>query len=140
MRRFLLNTCLLFFVPGISAQQHSADSCMNLDAAEFYLRMHAAVMPVLIDTRSWEEFRKERIKGAVLAESRESLYSITDSLDFDQPVFLYCEDDYRSPVACRILIEKGFRKLYNLEGGLIAWRASSYELDRKKLPRNPRRR
>ncbi len=135
MHKAILLACLVIFTPSVCAQPDMADSCIYLEAPEFYLGLHSSVMPVLIDTRSWKEFRRERIEGAVLAEDGDRLFEICDTLDHDHPLFVYCEDDYRSPVACRMLRERGFRNVYDLLGGLQAWKSYSYEVDRKKLKR-----
>jgi thioredoxin 1 len=120
------------------AQRQDVDSIQNLNPEEFYLKLHSENNPVLIDSRTGDDFSKERIHGAILAESKADLTSITDTLDRERPLFLYCEYNQRSPAACSLLIEKGFSNVYNLEGGLIQWRALEYELDRKKI-RNRRK-
>ena len=134
MGKTILCTCIyLFAVAVISAQEHAFDSCIVLSTDDFYLQLHSAEFPLLLDTRSKAEFRNERIKCAVLAENEKVLAEICDSLDLDRKIFLYCEYDYRSLEACRILYRKGFRNVYILDGGLKAWSSSSYGLDRKKI-------
>jgi rhodanese-related sulfurtransferase len=125
----------LFLIIPLHAQNFSGDSCRSLEVEEFYIVLNSSVVPLIIDTRIAGEFAKYRIPGAVLAESRSELNRTTDSLDRDRPIFLYCEYDERSQEACRILTERGFRNVYNLEGGLIAWRRAGYELDRKRIRR-----
>ena len=105
----------------------------SLNAEEFYLKLYSEYNPVLIDVRTPDDFLKERIPGAILAETRSDLTSIADTIDGDRPLFLYCEYNQRSTAACSLLVEKGFRNVYNLEGGLIQWRLLEYELDKKKI-------
>ena len=134
MIRVYLNIGLLFlFILPANSQQMSSDTCILLEASDFYTQLHSSVLPLLLDLRTREDFKKERIAGAVLAESKEILLNIADTLDIDQPVLLYCEFGYRSSEACSTLKEKGFRFVYNLRGGLVSWRASGFELDRKNL-------
>ncbi len=116
----------------LQSPAQDVSACRNLNADEFYIRMHSSQNPLLIDTRTAREFRKERIPGAILAGSVSDLEKMADSLDLDQPIFLYCEKDNRSPVACSLLCEKGFRNVYNLREGLIAWRKTSYPMERRK--------
>jgi rhodanese-related sulfurtransferase len=134
MERLLLYSFLcLIPVAGISAQVAQADTCISLSADNFYLQLYDAGYPLLLDTRSRREFRKERIKGSVLAENRGKLDHICDTLDLDREIFIYCKHDYRSLEACEILMGKGFRKVYCLSGGLISWKLASYDVETKIL-------
>jgi len=49
-----------------------------------------------------------------------------DSLpaDKDQPIYLYCRSDSMGHTAARTLLDLGYTRVYNLEGGYIAWRAA----------------
>jgi rhodanese-related sulfurtransferase len=123
----------------VLAQDVKPVHCRLLDVTEFYIRLNSNAHPLVIDTRTWHEFRKERIPGALLAESRAQLKEISDTVDRDRAVFIYCEEDYRSSTACEMLIEQGFRNVFDLEGGLIEWRLSGYELDREKIRRRRKR-
>jgi rhodanese-related sulfurtransferase len=39
----------------------------------------------------------------------------------DKPLVVYCAKGGRSAQACAFLAAKGFKELYNLEGGIEAW-------------------
>jgi rhodanese-related sulfurtransferase len=121
----------------VQAQDVAKDSCRRLEAEDFYIRMHSCPYPLVLDIRSYREFRRERLPGAILVESRAELEKMSDSLDRDQPLFLYCENDNRSQVACRMLCGMEFRNVYDLRGGLEAWRLNPYPLDRKKIRKKP---
>jgi rhodanese-related sulfurtransferase len=123
----------------VRAQEVAGDSCRHLEVEDFYIRMHSCLYPLVLDTRSYREFRRERLPGAILMESRAELEKMADSLDRDQPLFLYCENDNRSLVACRMLWGMGFRNVYDLKGGLDAWKLTSYSLDRERIRKKPRR-
>jgi sulfur-carrier protein adenylyltransferase/sulfurtransferase len=45
-----------------------------------------------------------------------------DELDPDDPVVLYCRTGGRSQWAAERLVENGHRKVWNLAGGVMAWR------------------
>jgi rhodanese-related sulfurtransferase len=137
MKRFAFLCCML---PGILSPvnaQDTADSVYtDLNPEDFYILMNSTDNHVLIDTRTYREYRRERIQGAVLAADSRALTQLTEDLDFEQPLLVYCSDNYRSQDACRILVEKGFTKVYNLLGGLREWKLRGFETDRKRLPRN----
>lgn len=138
MMRFWALIFIQVLAAGALAQRSPCDQCFHLDPDKFYLKLHSAKISLLIDTRPEEEFSKERIPGSVHAFSRDKLLEITDSLNRQHPIFLYCENDQRSRIACAVLNDRGFRKVYNLEGGLVAWRLTSYAMDRKRIKKKSR--
>jgi rhodanese-related sulfurtransferase len=77
---------------------------------------------LILDVRLPFEFRGRRIRNAINVPSQRHLNEMADTLGTDYYLFLYCTDGYRSKKAAEILYERGFRRLYNLEGGIVAWR------------------
>jgi rhodanese-related sulfurtransferase len=126
---------LLLLNVGLYAQKSIPDSCRNLEPAEFYIGLNTSALPLLIDVRTFDEYRKDRIPGAILVETRAELNEMCDSLDFERPLFLYCEYDDRSQTVCRILSKKGFRNVNNLKGGMLEWRKSPYGIEKKRIRR-----
>jgi rhodanese-related sulfurtransferase len=51
-----------------------------------------------------------------------------EKLDKTKPVFVYCKRGGRSAGAAEILKEKGFTKVYNLDGGITAWTEEGQEV------------
>jgi rhodanese-related sulfurtransferase len=43
-------------------------------------------------------------------------------LDKDKAYFVYCRSGNRSAFLCDFMARQGFKDLYNLDGGVIAWR------------------
>lgn len=41
-----------------------------------------------------------------------------------KPVFVYCAGGVRSGKASKLMAELGFTSIYNLDGGIKAWKAS----------------
>ncbi len=136
IRLAVLCCALLSISPVVTSQKAPDTSYTDLHPEEFYILMESADNHIIIDTRSRKEYRKERIPGAVLAADRESLIQLTKYLDFDQPLLVYCSDNYRSQDACRILAEKGFRNVYNLLGGMTEWKIIGFAINKKRPPTN----
>jgi rhodanese-related sulfurtransferase len=128
---------LTFFImcAALGSQESQDETCKFLSPQEYYIKMHSSVVPLIIDTRIWKDYRRDRIPGARLAESVAVLESIVDSFDLEQEIFLYCSDYQRSSVACSILVAKGYINVYNIEGGMIAWKLEGYELDTRRIRR-----
>jgi rhodanese-related sulfurtransferase len=81
----------------------------------------------LLDVRRPDEVAQGMIPNArhvVL----DALPANADALPKDQPLIVYCAKGGRSAQACAFLAAKGFRDLYNLEGGIEAWRKEGGEL------------
>jgi rhodanese-related sulfurtransferase len=43
-------------------------------------------------------------------------------LDKTKPVILYCKSGKRSKASSIILLEAGFEKVYDLDGGILEWK------------------
>ncbi|MDO4777366.1 MAG: rhodanese-like domain-containing protein [Cardiobacteriaceae bacterium] len=79
-----------------------------------------AAADVLIDVRTPEEYNAGHLEPAFLLPVQhldEGIAAIAP--DLDEPVYLYCRSGNRSEVARRLLVEKGYRHVYNL-GGMTA--------------------
>ncbi len=133
---------LLFFmlysvnILSLLAQDAAVYKPGLLSPEDFYIGMKSADVPLIIDARTWTEYRKDRIPGARLAESSAILKSIVDSFDMEQAIFVYCDDNQRSTTACSFLRDWGYRNVYELAGGMIAWKLVSYEIDTEKIKRD----
>ena len=102
---------------------HGARPLMT--AQELLERQRAGEPTVIIDTRASESYEKSHIEGAVsipLAELRKS----ADSLDRDAVTVTYCNKGVTGNAAQNLLLNRGFRRVYNLSGGM-----NQYTLVRK---------
>jgi len=79
---------------------------------------------ILLDVRTKKEFEKGTLKGAVNIPL-DSLRDRLDELDRDKPVYVFCRIGQRGYIASRILMQKGFREVYNLSGGYRLYRMVS---------------
>ena len=87
---------------------------------ELKRKMDAGEPFELIDVREPFEYDIARIDGAKLIP----LGEITERLDElagEQPIIVHCHSGKRSAQAARLLQQRGFINVYNLEGGIDAW-------------------
>ncbi|MCK5822944.1 MAG: rhodanese-like domain-containing protein [Bacteroidales bacterium] len=105
----------------------------NLSAKEFCVFMSADKNSVLIDVSTRKEYKESHITNSFLAENSKKLFVITDTLDFEQAIFVYCEYGDRSKQACKLLIDRGFVHVFNLKKGLVEWEKSGYKIDSTKI-------
>ncbi len=71
---------------------------------------------ILLDVRSQMEYAEWSIPGAINIPLRE-LRSRLHELKKDQPIYVYCRVGFRSYLAYRILLQKGFENIAMLAGG-----------------------
>src|SRR5881396_1468567 len=76
----------------------------------------------LIDVRETFEYEIARIDGAKLIPLRE-IAERADELQREGPIVIHCHSGQRSAQAVRLLQQRGFANVYNLEGGIDAWSA-----------------
>lgn len=118
---------------SLMAQEVDKNASQLLSPEEFYLGINSADVPLVIDVRTWKEYRKDRLQGARLTESSENLKAVVDSFDKEQPIFVYCNDNQRSSAACSFLKDWGYTNVSELAGGMSAWKLASYEIDTEKV-------
>jgi rhodanese-related sulfurtransferase len=76
---------------------------------------------LIFDARESTEYEVSHIPGATLLGYKNPNWDITDSLQKDKPIVVYCSIGYRSEKIGEILQEKGFTKVYNLYGSIFEW-------------------
>jgi sulfur-carrier protein adenylyltransferase/sulfurtransferase len=92
----------------------------EISAHELKRRMDAGEPFELIDVREPFEYEIARIEGAKLIPLGEIAERL-DELESEQPIVVHCHSGKRSAQAVRLLQQRGFAKVYNLEGGIDAW-------------------
>tara|TARA_B100000925_G_scaffold283722_1_gene257900 strand:+ start:124 stop:501 length:378 start_codon:yes stop_codon:yes gene_type:complete len=78
---------------------------------------------ILIDVRTPMEFSQGHIQGSVNVDFKEEkdFQNYFENLDKSETIFLYCRSGNRSRKSAEKLIDLGFNKIYDLDGGFIEW-------------------
>jgi len=90
----------------------------------------ASAGPVLIDVRSAEEFAAGHIPGALNIPYQEIAERISE-VEAPNGVALYCMKGPRAKRGEAALLEAGYGPIYHVEGGLSAWQAAGYDVERE---------
>jgi rhodanese-related sulfurtransferase len=90
-------------------------------------RLAAGQMLALFDLRSPALVKQESIPGAHLLKLEDLQNNVFPDLPKDTPVYLVCERGAISELAALYLETAGFTEVYNLAGGMIAWRKAGRE-------------
>jgi len=75
---------------------------------------------IIVDIRDDASFDEAHIPGAVNIPLNELGYRWF-SLDKSKDIIVYCFTGVASEVACQILVNAGFKDVYNMTGGIKAW-------------------
>ncbi|WP_079509707.1 rhodanese-like domain-containing protein [Mesobacillus jeotgali] len=75
----------------------------------------------VLDVRTPDEFAAGHIPGAKLVPLQ-VLDSMLSELDEEQEYLVVCRSGNRSTEASQILAKKGFKKIYNMTGGMNEWK------------------
>ena len=81
---------------------------------------------VLLDVRDKSEYQEGSLPGAVslpysqIVEDRAKLEKYRQ-----RPVVVFCKNGQQGARTCSILRKQGFENIYNLDGGLLAWRTAN---------------
>jgi rhodanese-related sulfurtransferase len=82
----------------------------------------------LIDVREPNEWERDHLANATLIPLAK-LMQQPGALTEDNVIF-YCEMGQRSAVACEFAASVGLERVYNLEGGMTAWRQLGYPVEK----------
>lgn len=78
----------------------------------------------LIDVRTADEYARGHIKHAVNIDVLQSARFKEEVKNYDhsEPIYVYCQSGGRSAKAAEQLLEMGFIRIYDLEGGYLNWK------------------
>jgi rhodanese-related sulfurtransferase len=135
MKTLILSILLFTATCQIFSQVPDSLKFKSLDPYYFHLNYLKEEKVLLIDVREFFEYKKSRIKDAVNIPSSGNLEFATDTINKEHHIFLYCTTGYRSKRVALKFYDYGFRNLYNLEGGISAWKKEGYAVERKRVKR-----
>ena len=78
---------------------------------------------MIIDVRRYSEFKENKIPNAINIPVEELEWEIEELKENkDKPILVYCKAGHKSALACQMLEEECFTKLYNLGQGLLGYK------------------
>ena len=120
MRRLAVLLALALTLAACGGTQTAEPTLVDARAAQELVTSDPEV--VLLDIRTTEEVSAGAIPGARMID----FYSPTfradiDTLDRDATYLVYCRSGNRSAQATQLMADLGFKDVYELEGGVLAW-------------------
>lgn len=114
MKKILAAILILLIISGKAYSQTS----VKLSPQEFQQKIESGNVQ-LVDVRTAEEYTEGHIPHAMLANWKDmkAFRKTARKLDKKLPVLVYCKSGNRSKAASEWLLKKGFKEVYELEGG-----------------------
>jgi len=100
----------------------------SLSPQDFNNKLKNTPNAILLDVRSESEVKEGALPNAQNIAYDDSFSNKLGGLSKESPIFVYCAAGKRSAKAAEILKEKGFKEVYQLKGGLNAWREAKLPL------------
>lgn len=100
---------------------------MNISVEELKQIIDFGEKITLIDVRTPQELTRGKINGAINIPLDFLESEIENKVkDKNTNVYLYCLSGARSLIAEQIMERKGYKNVFNVLSGLLAWRAKGY--------------
>jgi len=95
----------------------------HLSVTEYQEKKANGWQPFLIDVRSDAEYQQKRVSFTDLQVPHEEILTRVNEIPKGRDIILLCRSGMRSQMAAMFLLQDGYdsQKLYNLDGGIIAW-------------------
>jgi len=95
---------------------------------DFDAKYKATENAILLDVRTAEEVAGGKIANAENIVWDDSFANKLSTLEH-KPIFIYCGSGIRSAKAATVLKEKGYTDVYELDGGIKAWKAAGLPVE-----------
>ena len=121
MKKFFsaLTICSMIFFTGCGSEQHA--SYKSLPQNQVAKMMVENPDAILLDVRTVDEFEKKHLpkaKSVPLEEFQDGNFSSLP--DKNATILIYCWTGRRAQDAAQILVDKGYKNVYEL-GGMVDW-------------------
>lgn len=103
----------------------------NISPQEFHEMITKDPNLQVVDVRTPQEFAAGHIKGARNVDFRNPDFekNIAKVVKKRKTVLVYCRSGKRSLNAMNLMVKNGFKDVYNMEGGILAWE-KEYEVEK----------
>lgn len=111
-----------------TGSDQSTAEVKQVDAAQFR-KLTESPNALVLDVRTAEEVAEGHLPNSVNIDIYSSDFMAkVQELPKDKEILVYCKVGGRSQQAAEILSKQGFAQVYNLDGGIVAWQGSGFEV------------
>jgi rhodanese-related sulfurtransferase len=127
MKRIIISILFLVLVFSCKEAKNENVTLVTVEEMQSILDLEDVQ---LIDVRTPEEFSEGFIKDAQNIDFfSDSFEEDILKLDKTKPVILYCKSGGRSAKCSEKLVEAGFIKIYDLQGGITQWKHKGLKVE-----------
>lgn len=135
MKQSFLPYILFAMLAMISCNGNTQHTNYNLDAGQFAEKINETPGAPVIDVRTAQEFSNGHLRNAQNIDwNSNGFENSINRYDKAKPVFVYCLSGGRSHSAAEKMRALGFKQVYELDGGIIKWRAANLPEDNTSSP------
>ena len=118
----------LFLIISFNSACQKKENGITLISADSLKVMLNNEHGILLDVRTPEEFAEGHLPGAINIDFKNEGFSAAlDTLDKTKQYEVYCRSGHRSGESTEMMSKKGFKKVYDLEGGILKWQEKGFE-------------
>ncbi len=126
MKYFFSFLSLILLTMASCTSNNAQVSNTNLSAQAFADKIKELPNAPIIDVRTPEEFLKGHVEHAQNINWNGSDFEAEISkINHDEPVLVYCLSGGRSASAANFMRNKGFKQVFEMQGGMMQWRAAN---------------
>lgn len=130
MKKAVFNSILLLISLWIGSAC-TAQSIEKLSPKDFQDRINTETSSFeILDVRTDKEYAQGKIKGArQLNFYDDDFSSALKQMDKKKTYYIYCAVGGRSGKAVSKMLAMGFKNIYDLDGGMTAWKAAGLDIE-----------
>ena len=130
MKTYINPLYICLFIAGLLAcTQHKNDP--NELEPQTFEQQAKNTQGILLDVRTPEEYNEGHLSGAINIDYKaDNFEAALGQLDKDKPYYIYCKSGVRSGNTVTKMQKMGFTQVYNMDGGVEAWKAEGLPLQK----------
>lgn len=133
--RSIVFVCLVLLaaISGCVAEEKPPEKAQYTDITiQQAKEMIAGGEVFILDVRTQQEYDEGRINGSTLIPVQ-VLDKRLSEIPKDKKILVYCRTGHRSAQASEILVNNGFKDVYNMKGGIEEWIKAGYEVVKPRI-------
>ena len=120
MKKILFLIIPALMAIGCNGQSNKESGNVDVETAKEMIENGEVVV---IDVRTNEEYNQGHLEDAKLYNYQSDNFNAEiNELDRDKAYLIYCHSGNRSSKAAAVMNDLGFKTVYNMEGGISAWK------------------
>lgn len=139
---FILSSLLLLLQPGMAQMTLNPDfdqkikesidqSIPVMSCKELQTQLNSSPNIFILDAREWKEYSVSHLPSARYIGYDSFNAAALKGISKSSPILIYCSIGYRSEKTGEKLRAMGYKKVYNLYGGIFEWSNQGYLLKDK---------